>query len=151
TAFAWAPGASATGVPAAVDVSSSDFRHAMGYTPVPAPGRPGVLLRPDGDCSTPTGGTRFGFDQACREHDLAYDVLRYQDGRGDVIGPQERWSADARFGVRLTQRCAELAAPETAGCLATAALYTTAVTVNSVRQLYGPPVEESGLGIAASS
>src|SRR5690606_17981368 len=51
---------------------SSHFAEVMGYAPEPLASSPHVLVRPDGDCSTPTGGTPFGFDDACREHDLAY-------------------------------------------------------------------------------
>ena len=149
-AFTWAPGASQPGAPASFDVPVDAFRQAMGYVPTPAPGRPDVLLSPDAECSTPTGGSPFGFDDACREHDLAYDLLRYDRDRGAVVDPWDRWSADTRFGLRMVERCTEQVVV-LAPCLATAAVYRAAVGVNSVRQLYGAPADETGVQIAGSS
>ena len=149
-AFSWAPGAAQPGAPAAFDVDAGEFLHLMGYAPTSAPGRPDVLLRPDGDCSTPTGGTPFGFDDACREHDLAYDLMRYHDVLGEAPDRWARWAADTRFGLRMAERCSEhagLLGP----CLASAAVYTTGVVVNSARQLYGAPAEESAVQITASA
>ncbi|NLF06058.1 MAG: hypothetical protein GX593_13820 [Actinomycetales bacterium] len=127
------------------------FVEAMGYAPAPARGRPGMLVRPDGDCSTPTGGTVFGFDDACREHDLAYDVLRFRHAAGEPVRAAVRWVADARFGLRMLERCAGFPGVEGFGCLAVAGVYVAGVTVNSLRQGYGPPVEETGLEVGASS
>lgn len=143
------PGAPSPAAPAAFDVAPDAFRQAMGYAPVPAPGRPEVLLRPDGDCSVATGGTVFGFDDACREHDLAYDLLRFGAAAGEAPDPRARWAADARFGLRLTERCTEHVG-DVLPCLGAAGAYWLGVTANSVRQLYGLPGEESGVQVAAS-
>src|SRR5690606_33116749 len=66
------------------------FAEVMGYEPVALPELSGALVSPDGDCSTPTGGTVFGFDDACREHDLAYDVLRYRQAVGLPVDGRDR-------------------------------------------------------------
>lgn len=148
--FAWAPGPWRTGRGPAFDVPTTEFRQTMGYAPVAAPGRPDVLLSPRGECSVPTGGTLFGFDEACREHDLAYDVLRFHEARGELVDPRLRWSADVQFGLRMVERCVERGS-ELGACLAAAGAYTAGVTVNSARQLYGAPADESGLQVAGST
>lgn len=131
------------------DVDPVAFHAEMGYVPESAP--QGRLLHPDGDCSAPTGGTAFGFDDACREHDLSYDLLRFREARGDRVDPRERWAADTRFAVRMAQRCFERTPANVVGCLGTATVYAGAVTLNSARQLYRAPAVESGGQIAASS
>ena len=135
----------------AFDAPRAHFAEVMGYVPGASRERPGILLRPDGDCSTPTGGTMFGFDDACREHDLAYDVLRFQVAVGERVDVRDRWVADARFGMRMLERCAGRHATAAVGCLGAATVYATAVAFNSVRQGYGAPTEESGVQIAAST
>lgn len=142
--------AAATTPPSPV-VTSADFAAVMGYEPVPAPGRADVIVSPRGDCSTPTGGTAFGFDLACGEHDLAYDVLRFHALRGETVDPYQRWVADVRFGRRMVERCGERGGVDTGACLLVAGVYSAAVAVNSVRQLYGPPADESGADVAVSS
>lgn len=133
------------------DVPDTEFRAVMGYAPESLPGRPDVLVAPDGDCSAPTGGTAYGFDDACREHDLAYDLLRFRAATGGDVDPVDRLVADARFGLRMAERCLIHETWGLGGCLATAAAYAGGVGINSVRQLFGVPVEESGLEVVASS
>ncbi|NCT90513.1 hypothetical protein GXB85_06085 [Cellulomonas sp. APG4] len=148
--FAWAPGPWRPDAGPAFDAPTAEFRRVMGYAPVPAPGRPDVLTSPHGECSVPTGGTLFGFDEACREHDLAYDLLRFHETHDGAVDPRTRWTADTRFGMRMVERCVDRAS-ELGACLATAGVYTAGVTVNSVRQLYGAPAAESGVQVAVST
>lgn len=135
----------------ATPLPGAELAQAMGYAPEAVPGHPGMFAHPEGDCSTPTGATVFGFEDACREHDLAYDVLRFRAASGKTVGPSERWSADARFALRLSERCAELEPASGLACLATASAYATGVALNSLRQTYGPPVEESWVELVGSS
>ena len=55
------------------------------------------LTRADGGCSSPWGGTRYGFDAACRAHDLGYDLLRDAAATGRPYAGSARARVDARF------------------------------------------------------
>lgn len=118
----------------------ADFATVMGYVPVGGATGP---LRPDGGCSSPFGGTRYGFDAACRQHDLGYDLLRYARLTGHPLGGWARRAVDDRFTATMLARC------DGPGCRATAVAYTAAIRFNSWRQGYGTPLVESPSQVAA--
>ena len=136
-----------TGIP-------SDFLRKMGYRPqVEGLGGSDELVNPLGGCSSPFGSTRFDFDLACKHHDLGYDVLRYAAASGQPLGPSARQAIDGRFGTDLATRCTMVAdAVPNLGrrlvvgteCQASALVYLGAVDINSWRQGWGTPGEESG-------
>lgn len=109
------------------------FRAEMGYQPVD--GGAG-LARGDGGCSTPFGLGPDRFDEACKRHDLGYDLLRYAAARGEALGPWARIAVDRRLSADLASACDDPA------CRLLALAYDFAVTVNSVRQGFGPPNAE---------
>jgi len=132
-----------------------DFLRRMGYRPqVEGLGGSDELVNPHGGCSSPFGSTRFGFDLACKHHDLGYDVLRYAARSGQPLGPPARQAIDRRFGSDLAARCRQVAQDvPTLGrrllvsteCQASALVYLGAVDINSWRQGWGTPGAESGL------
>lgn len=130
--------AASSGAPAvARSLLPSDFGTVMGYRPVLSDGR---LIRADGGCSSPFGPTEFGFGDACRAHDLGYDLLRYADRKGQPLGPWARRALDEQFDHALHARCA--ADAPTTTCHTAATVYADAVRINSLRQGYGVPVVE---------
>lgn len=132
----------------------SDFLRRMGYRPlVEELGGTDELVNPRGGCSSPFGSTRFGFDLACKHHDLGYDVLRYAARSGQPLGPSARQAIDRRFGTDLAARCEQIAdgVPNLGRrlvvgteCQASALVYLGAVDTNSWRQGWGTPGSESG-------
>jgi hypothetical protein len=120
----------------------------MGYRPTVSDGR---LLRADGSCSSPFGPTEYGFGQACRAHDLGYDLLRYAERKGQPLGPWARRAVDDTFSRSLHARCGP--AGSNVGCDAAATVYADAVRLNTWRQGFGVPVTEGpgrtllGLGV----
>jgi Prokaryotic phospholipase A2 len=135
-------------------VIPSDFFREMGYLPTVErlDGR-AELVNPGGGCSSPFGSTQFGFDLACKHHDLGYDVLRYAARSGEPLGPSARQAIDRRFGTDLSARCSQVAGDEaTLGrqmavgveCRASALGYVGGVEINSWRQGWGTPGIESG-------
>jgi hypothetical protein len=132
-----APGGTARSAGAArtsaVTALPADFGRVMRYRPVLDDGH---LVRADGSCSSPFGPTGYGFDDACRAHDLGYDLLRYADREGHPLGPWARHAVDDTFDRALHARCS------TVVCDATAALYSGAVRFNTWRQGAGVPVTE---------
>jgi uncharacterized membrane protein len=127
-----APGAAAT-VPA-------DFEKVVGYRPQAIPSAHGTTVtRESGGCTSPFGPTKYGFGDACKQHDLGYDLLRYAAAKGEPLGPWARRAIDHHFLATMQARCGH------AGCLAAAAGYAAVVQVNSWRQGWGTPVVE-GLG-----
>jgi len=138
----------------------SDFRRRMGYRPlVEAFGASDELVNPRGGCSSPFGSTRFGFDLACKHHDLGYDVLRYADRSGQPLGPSARQAIDRRFGSDLAARCTQVAAgvPDLGlrmvigtECRTSALVYLASVDLNSWRQGWGTPGKESGVSWLAA-
>jgi hypothetical protein len=138
-----------TNQPDAARLLPADFVAVMHYRPSWSPTGP---TRAGGGCSSPFGGTRYGFTAACRQHDLGYDLLRYANAKGQPLGPWARKAVDERFAARTQARCGGL------GCRAMADLYTAMVDFNSWRQGYGTPVVESktrmllpvGAGLAAA-
>ena len=99
----------------------------------------------DGGCSSPLGGTRWGFAAACELHDHRYDLLRRAAAQGTPLPPSARRAADAAFGTQVNARCEGRAGVDAVGCRITARLYAGAVAANSWRQRYGPPLHEPAL------
>lgn len=117
-----------------------DFATYSGYDPVL---RQGVLVAPDGDCSSPVE-LPPEFDTACMAHDLGYDLLRYADSVGAPLGPWARQELDRTLGVRLHQACDAHGEPMVrTRCETLASVAATAVELNSRRQHYGVPVVET--------
>lgn len=109
------------------------FADVMGYTPEQ---EGGVWLKPEGSCSFPIEIHPPSFETACRQHDLGYDLLRFSAARGEPVSPAHRLSIDRQFHQNLLKSCQHL------GCRLLAHLYGLGVTLNSVRQGYGPPTVE---------
>jgi hypothetical protein len=130
------PVGEATPSSALADVPA-DFGLVMGYEPVVSAGR---LVRPDGSCSSPFGPTEFGFGDACRAHDLGYDLLRYAERKGQPLGAWAREAVDDEFDRALHGRCT--GDRSTAACDVAASVYADAVRLNSWRQGFGVPVAE---------
>ena len=124
-----------------------DWAAVMGYLPEVGAGPHGtpILIKPTGDCSSPTGPTAFDFDSVCKEHDLAYDVVRYAGRIGAPLPPAGRQAADAMFRSELHARCDQQHVTGTQGalCHTFAESFAVAVDVNSWRQGYRPPEPES--------
>lgn len=100
----------------------------------------GLLVQPGGGCSSPLGGTPWGFTPVCARHDLGYDLLRYAARTGVALGPWARRAIDDRFAADLSDRCAEVDGG--LPCRFTAQLYTAAVRMNSWRQGQAAPLAE---------
>ncbi|GAA3592490.1 hypothetical protein GCM10022223_03950 [Kineosporia mesophila] len=92
-----------------------------------------------GGCSSPIGGSPYGFTAACVVHDQGYDLLRYADDRGAALGPWARKAVDARFARQTMAGCHD------PGCRLMARIYSGAVQFNSWRQGYGVPRHETPL------
>ena len=121
------------------------FAAAMGYRPVgPAPGPTGARVghRAGAGCSSPFGPTRYGFGDACRRHDLGYDLLRYAAVTGMPLAGWARRAVDDRFAAEVRARCRHPA------CRLAASGYVAAVRLNSFRQGWGVPVVESPLRLS---
>ncbi|MEU1982285.1 hypothetical protein [Nocardia sp. NPDC019395] len=124
----------------AESVIPRDFASYSGYEPVV---RQGLLVAPDGNCSSPVE-LPPEFDTACMAHDLGYDLLRYADRTGAPLGPWARRALDQTLGVRLHQACDAHAEPMVrTRCETFAGIAATAVELNSRRQHYGVPVVET--------
>jgi hypothetical protein len=120
-------------------------------TPPGAPAAPSAEPPSDGGCSSPFGGTRWGFAAACDLHDARYDVLRRAAATGAPRAPAVRRAADAAFIEQLRARCDTRDGWDAVGCRLTARLYAGAVAANSWRQHYGPPGHEPALPWLAGS
>ncbi|MGW0178779.1 hypothetical protein [Nocardia sp. NPDC003345] len=117
-----------------------DFASYSGYEPIL---RQGVLVAPDGQCSSPVE-LPPEFDTACMAHDLGYDLLRYADSTGAPLGPWARHAMDQALGVRLHQACDAHSEPMVrTRCETLAEIASKAVELNSRRQQYGVPVVET--------
>ncbi|TDD71555.1 hypothetical protein E1262_05215 [Jiangella aurantiaca] len=123
-------------------VLPADLAAVVGYEPLVVTDPDGSVhvTDPDGGCSW-LGDTTYGFDRACRSHDLGYDLLRYATAKGGELGPWARRAIDERFAADLRSRCAEVDGG--AACSALARLTTSAVGFNSWRQGYGNPGSEA--------
>lgn len=130
-------------------VFPEDFADIMGYRPVAATGPTGrpVLIKPDGDCSAFSGETSYGFGVVCKEHDLAYDVLRYSAAVGRPLPSPSRRQADAMFGRQLHSQCSSspLSMADLAMCHVWAESFALSVTFNSWRQGFRPPALNESL------
>lgn len=115
----------------------ADFSRSTGYEPVL---RDRMAVNPAGACSSPVP-LPDRFTPACMAHDLGYDLLRYAESHGTPLGAWARRGLDAQFADRMHASCT----PADAGCVAAADTATTAVRLNSWRQDYGAPLDESVL------
>jgi hypothetical protein len=135
--------AAVTTQPVAVAAAAipADFESVMGYQPRV---RHGVLIDPDGRCSSPVPLPR-GFALACAEHDLGYDLLRYADHSGAALGAWARTSVDDRMVQRMRAACADLdPGIQRAWCSVADDVAGLVVEINSLRQLRGVPEETVG-------
>ena len=129
-----AAGELAAGTPG-TDYFAPETITALGYEPEVADG---VAMRPDGDCSSPVE-LPASFDNACRTHDLGYDLLRIAHEHDVQIPEGLRRSLDSQLGARMHASCG---GTEVAGCHMIAAAAETAVAANTIRQSGGTPVHE---------
>jgi hypothetical protein len=104
----------------------------LGYEPVI---EGSSLVDPSGSCSTPGGVGPSYFTNACRGHDLGYDILRSYAESGR-LGAWARFELDRHLYRELLGVCA------TVKCRATATAYFAAITTNSMRQGYKVPTDE---------
>ncbi|HEX6517145.1 MAG TPA: hypothetical protein VF049_16380 [Nocardioidaceae bacterium] len=114
----------------------SDFAATLGYRPVL---RAGVLLRPDGSCSSPVP-LPVAFEPSCRRHDLGYDLLRYAAAHGRPLGSWARVAVDRQLWRGMHAACGRRPALR---CRAAALVAYVAVRANSLRQGDGVPGAET--------
>lgn len=125
----------------------ADFAAGAGYRPVV---EKGVLVNPHGDCSSPIQ-LPGEFDDACKAHDLGYDLLRYAEQRQQPLQPWARQAIDATLQRRMHAACDTR--PDTAArarCDVLATVATTGVDLNSRRQNYATPDPEFLFGTELS-
>ena len=103
-------------------------------------------MRPDGDCSSPVE-LPASFDNACRTHDLGYDLLRIAHDHDVPIPEGLRRALDSQLGARMHASCG---GTDVAGCHMIAAAAEAAVAANTIRQAGGTPVHEELPDILAS-
>lgn len=119
--------------PTAVPLPAS-FR--ADHRPVVVAGR---LIDPQGSCSSPIDLPE-AFDDACRAHDLGYDLLRHAAAQGGPLGSWARRAVDDQLARDLSAACAGRGHR----CHLLAGLADLAVTANSWRQGWSVPVVEHG-------
>lgn len=123
----------------------SDFAAHLDYTPVPSGA---TWVKPTGDCSSPVP-LPAEFTEACKEHDLGYDLLRYASVEGGQLGSWARRAIDENFDRRIHHACASVPAGRAAlTCAGSAYVASVAVRANSLRQSDLTPVSEPMLPIA---
>ncbi len=128
----------------------ANYSTVMDYRPVVGIGPDGnpILMKASGDCSSFSGATNYRFDAVCKEHDLAYDVLRYSELVGQPLPATARIQADAMFDRQLHHQCtySNLTGPDFPICHTIAESFARAVDLNSWRQGFRPPAlhESSG-------
>ncbi|WP_285649634.1 hypothetical protein [Actinomycetospora sp. NBRC 106375] len=107
----------------------------------------GMLLDPGGGCSSPIA-LPAAFDDACRAHDLGYDLLRYANRRGAPLGGWARAALDRQLARDLAAACTETFATrgvvDLTRCHVVAGLADVVVAANSWRQGWSVPVVEHG-------
>lgn len=84
--------------------STDELVYRLGYTPEPAhlPGGRPVHVEPDGSCSSiPDRPFGFDFRDACRTHDLGYDLLRV-----GWVGPAAKAVIDRNLRDNMLDACA---------------------------------------------
>lgn len=125
----------------------ADFATLFDYQPTMVDG---LLVNPDGDCSSPVT-LPAEFENACKAHDLGYDLLRYADRHGEPLGAWARRDLDATLGDRMHEACDTRDDPfSRLRCNTMAGIAGTFVDLNSRRQDYASPVTESLLGTSGS-
>ncbi|MGA9873107.1 MAG: hypothetical protein WBQ44_18435 [Rhodococcus sp. (in: high G+C Gram-positive bacteria)] len=131
-----------TGAHAAAALIPSGFTAKFGYTPTIANG---MLVNPNGGCSSPVP-LPTEFDNACKAHDLGYDLLRFGEAADSPFLAQNRKNLDALLGRTMHRSCDDRGtlASRTA-CHLVAEIAATAVELNSWRQGYHAPAPEPGL------
>ena len=124
-----------------------DFPVRFGYQPAVVDG---LLVNPAGDCSSPV--TLPGeFENACKAHDLGYDLLRYAGEEGQPLGGWARQALDATLATHMHEACETRADTfSRARCNTMASIASAFVDLNSRRQDYGVPVAESMSGTGSS-
>lgn len=127
----------------------TNYPTVMGYRPVVGIGPDGkaILMKAAGDCSSFSGATEYRFDAVCKEHDLAYDVLRYSDLVGKPLPAPAREQADDMFDRQLHNQCtySQLTGPDFPICHTMAESFALAVQFNSWRQGFRPPALHESL------
>lgn len=127
----------------------TNYPTVMGYRPVVGIGPDGspILMKAAGDCSSFSGATEYRFDAVCKEHDLAYDVLRYSDLVGNPLPAAAREQADDMFDRQLHNQCtySQLTGPDFPICHMMAESFALAVQFNSWRQGFRPPALHESL------
>ncbi|MGA4790070.1 hypothetical protein [Nocardia sp. AB354] len=125
----------------------ADFAAEAGYRPVV---EDGILVDPDGDCSSPIQ-LPAEFTEACKAHDLGYDMLRYAEQRQQPLQPWARQAIDATLQRRMHAACdTRTDAAARARCDVLATVATTGVDLNSRRQNYATPDPEFLFGTQLS-
>lgn len=128
------PGLALTRIPAT-------FERRFGYRPQV---RDGLLVDPHGDCSSPVPLPR-SFENACRQHDLGYDLLRSAGAEGGAVPTGARRALDERLQTQMASSCDDDSGRAArAGCHALSVVAGIAVRLNSIRQHDGVPGPESG-------
>lgn len=126
----------------------ADFDSVMGYRPTVLDGR---LVNPGGDCSSPVP-LPAEFDNACKAHDLGYDLLRYATANNEELGPWARKDLDAQLAADMHGACESRAVGmDRDSCHVMADVASIAVTGNSWRQGFVTPTKESPLPYALSA
>ena len=125
----------------------ADFAAGAGYRPVV---ENGMMVNPDGDCSSPIQ-LPAEFTEACKAHDLGYDLLRYAEQRQQPLQPWARQAIDATLQRRMHAACdTRPDAAARARCDVLATVATTGVDLNSRRQNYATPDPEYLFGTELS-
>lgn len=125
----------------------ADFAAEAGYRPVV---EDGLMVDPDGDCSSPIQ-LPTEFTEACKAHDLGYDMLRYAEQRRQPLHPWARQAIDATLQRRMHDACATRGdTAARARCDVVATVATTGVDLNSRRQNYATPDPEYLFGTQLS-
>lgn len=136
-----------SGGPGSAAAIPADFVELIGYRPATVDG---LLVAPNGACSSPVS-LPPEFDTPCKAHDLGYDLLRYAARRGVPLGPWARRSLDRALDLRMHAACATRTDPLLrAQCDTVAEIAATAVELNSRRQEYGVPVDETLVSAATA-
>ncbi|MGL4178342.1 MAG: alpha/beta-hydrolase family protein [Dermatophilaceae bacterium] len=124
------------------------FSDHFGYHPATTNG---LLGDPGGECSSPVSLPEE-FLAACRQHDLAYDLLRDAARAGAALPPTARQAADERLGIELEASCeGRRGAHDRSTCLVWADVVEGFVRANSVRQGDGVPGGETPASIAPAA